>query len=88
MGVRDRLDQTFEDYAKEEVGAVLRGDRLLAPEQIMERWGISRRELYKFHRGEHGSGVLLPALKLGKKTIRYRLRDVLRVEHEIFVGTP
>ncbi|MFC1526767.1 hypothetical protein ACFL6X_08175 [Candidatus Latescibacterota bacterium] len=77
---------TFEDYAREETDNVLSGEKLLAPEQVMERWGITKKELQKYHRGEHPSGLFLPAHRFGKRTIRYRLRDVLRVEFESLGG--
>ena len=72
--------KTFEEYATEEKEKVLNGERLMAPEQVMERLTITRRQLQELHRGEHPKGLYLPAFKLGKKTIRYRLNDVLRLE--------
>ena len=72
--------KTFEEYATQERESVLNGEKLLAPEQVMERLTITRRQLQELHRGEHPRGLFLPAFKLGKKTIRYRLQDVLRLE--------
>ena len=71
---------TFKDYASEETEKILKGERLLAPEQVMERLTITRKQLQALHRGVHPRGLFLPAYKLGKKTIRYRLADVLRLE--------
>ena len=70
----------FKDYAAEETTSILNGERLLAPEQVMERLTITRRQLQELHRGEHPNGLYLPAYRLGKKTIRYRLKDVLQLE--------
>jgi hypothetical protein len=70
----------FKDYAAEETTSILNGERLLAPEQVMERLTITRRQLQELHRGEHPHGLYLPAYRLGKKTIRYRLKDVLHLE--------
>ena len=73
---------SFKDYADQEANGLLNGERLLAPEQVMERLTITRRQLQELHRGEHPRGLYLPAYRLGKKTIRYRLSDVLRLEWE------
>ena len=72
--------KSFEEYATEEKESVLNGEKLLAPEQVMERLTITRRQLQELHRGEPPKGLYLPAFKLGKKTIRYRLNDVLQLE--------
>jgi hypothetical protein len=48
----------------------------------MERLTITRRQLQALHRGVNPRGLYLPAYRLGKTTIRYRLADVLRVEWE------
>ena len=74
--------QTFQEYAAEEAGPITSGEKLLAPEQVMERLTITRRQLQELHRGENSRGLYLPAFRLGKKTIRYRLADVLRLEWE------
>ena len=71
----------LKEYAKEETEAILDGERLLAPEQIMDRWGISREQLKKLQAGRNCRGVRLPYLKIGSKTVRFRLRDVLAFEH-------
>ena len=70
----------YREYTKQETDAILNGERLLAPEQVMARLGITKRQLQTFHRGENPNGLYLPAYRLGKKTIRYRLKDVLRLE--------
>ena len=77
---------TFKEYTAEESGKLLSGERLLAPEQVMERLTITRRQLQELHRGENPKGLFLPAYRLGKKTIRYRLADVLRVEWQAMQG--
>ena len=77
---------TFKEYAAEETGKLLSGERLLAPEQVMERLTITRRQLQELHRGENPQGLFLPAYRLGKKTIRYRMADVLRVEWQAMQG--
>ena len=48
----------------------------------MERLTITCRQLQELHRGENPRGLYLPAYRLGKKTIRYRLADVLRLKWE------
>ena len=77
---------TFKEYAAEESGKLLSGERLLAPEQVMERLTITRRQLQELHRGANPKGLFLPAYRLGSKTIRYRLADVLRVEWQAMQG--
>lgn len=74
--------QDLREYVREEAEAVLKGEKLLAPEQVMERLRITRRQLQQLHRGENGKGLYLPAYRIGKKTIRYRLKDVLKLEWE------
>jgi hypothetical protein len=78
------MQTTFEDYASEESDAIANGDRLVAPEMLRDRWGISQKELLKIVNGIHRSGVHLPALRFGSKTMRFRLADVVRVEYEIY----
>ena len=78
---------TFQQYATEEMGKLASGEKLLAPEQVMERLTITRRQLQVLHRGTHPRGLFLPACRLGKNTIRYRLQDVLRLEWEAQQGT-
>ena len=77
---------TFKDYLQQESPNLLSGEKLLAPEQVMARLGITRQQLHKIHRGEHPRGLYLPAYKLGQRTIRYRLTDVLRLEWEALHG--
>ena len=71
---------TLEDYLREEAEAVSTGQPLLAPEQVMERLGISWKQLQNLHSGYSRTGLRLPYVKLGSKTIRYRLRDVVELE--------
>lgn len=52
---------TFKEYTAEESGKLLSGERLLAPEQVMERLTITRRQLQELHRGENPKGLFLPA---------------------------
>ena len=66
----------FEDYSTQEADAIRNGECLLAPEQVMARLGITRRQLHRLHRGENAKGLFLQAYRLGKKTTRYRLEDV------------
>jgi hypothetical protein len=77
---------SFKEYAAEESEKILNGERLLAPEQVMDRLTITRRQLQELHRGENPKGLFLPAYRLGSKTIRYRLADVLRVEWQALQG--
>ena len=77
---------TLKAYAEEESEKIRNGERLLAPEQVMERLTITRRQLQALHRGVHPRGLYLPAYHLGRKTIRYRLADVLRIEWESLQG--
>ena len=78
-----RTANDFKEYAKQEGEAILNGERLLAPEQVMARFGITRRQLQELHRGENPKGLYLPAYRLGLKTIRYRLKDVLKLEWDM-----
>jgi hypothetical protein len=77
---------SFKEYAAQETERLLQGERLLAPEQVMERLVITRRQLQELHRGENPQGLFLPPYRLGKKTIRYRLSDVLRLEWAALQG--
>ena len=72
----------FEDYVKEETEPFLKGNKLLTPEMVIERLGITKRQLQELTRGENPHGLFLPAIRLGKKTIRYRMIEVLRLEFE------
>lgn len=77
---------TLKEYAAQESEKILNGERLLAPKQVMERLTITRKQLQTLHRGVHSRGLFLPAYKLGKKTIRYRLSDVLQLEWQSLYG--
>ena len=79
---------TFDEYAQEEGSAILNGEKLVAPEMVIDRLGISMEELRKFYRGRHPSGLLLPAHEFGPKTIRFRLKDVLWLEWITRTTTP
>ena len=68
-------------YATEETDAILNGERLLAPEQVMRRWGISREQLKRLQAGRNSRQLRLPIVKIGAKTVRFRLRDVIQFEH-------
>ena len=78
------MDKTYNEYASEETDAIVNGEKLVAPEMLTDRWGISQSELLKLVNGNHRSGVHLPALRFGSKTMRFRLVDVVRVEYEMY----
>jgi hypothetical protein len=78
------MDTTYNEYASEETDAIVNGEKLVAPEMLTDRWGISQSELLKLVNGNHRSGVHLPALRFGSKTMRFRLVDVVRVEYEMY----
>ena len=78
------MKPSFKDYAAEEVDEILNGRTLLAPEDLLPRWKLSSKELRKLYSGQHPSGVYLPAIRFGLKTVRFRLCDVVRVEHELY----
>jgi hypothetical protein len=71
---------TFAEYSEEESRRVLKGEQLLAPEQVMARLGITRRQLMALHRGENAHGLFIKPIRIGKKTMRYRIQDVLKLE--------
>jgi hypothetical protein len=77
---------SFKDYAAQEATNLTSGEKLLAPEQVMDRLSITRRQLHSLHGGTHPRGLYLPACRLGQKTIRYRLQDVLRLEYQALHG--
>ena len=79
---------SFDEYAREEGSAILNGEKLVAPEMVVDRLGITMEELRKFYRGRHPSGILLPAHEFGPKTIRFRLKDVLWLEWVTRTTTP
>jgi hypothetical protein len=72
------------EYTREEIDAIIKGEKLLAPETLTARWGISLRELHKLVNGNHNSGAHLPAVRFGSKTTRFRVVDVIKVEHEMY----
>ena len=74
-------NQDFKRYCREEADALLDGERLLTPDQVMTRLNITRRQLQELHRGEN-PWLALPPVRLGKKTIRYRLKDILKLEYD------
>ena len=71
---------TLEAYTREEWEGALSGERLLSPEHVVKRLGITKRQLQELHSRDDCTGLFLPPLRLGKKTVRYRLKDVLRLE--------
>ena len=75
---------TFETYASEVADAISNGEKLVAPEMLMNRWMISKKELLKIVNGHHPSGAHLPALRFGSKTMRFRVTDVIKVEFEMY----
>ena len=75
---------SLDDYASAEANAIVSGERLVAPEMLLDRWAISKKELLKFINGTHPSGVHLPAPRFGSKTVRFRLADVVQVEHALY----
>lgn len=52
------------------------GERLLSAAEIAERWGMSRDTIYRIPPDN------LPFVKLGARTRRYRLRDVVAYEQD------
>ncbi len=74
----------LKEYLKEETDRILDGERLLVPEQVMKRWGISREQLKKLQAGRNRRGIQLHSVKIGAKTVRFRLKDVLAVEHTCY----
>ena len=77
------METTFKTYAAKKPMPSQRREAV-APEMLMDRWMISKKELLKIVKGHHRSGVHLPALRFGSKTIRFRLADVVRVEYELY----
>jgi hypothetical protein len=74
----------LKEYASCEADSILKGERLVAPEMLMERWQISRKEVMKLANGHHPSGVFLPSVRFGSKTVRFRLTDVVEVEYRLY----
>ena len=56
------------------------GERLLTATDLAERWGVHRDSVYRIPK------ALLPYLKLGARTRRYRWVDVLAYEQARRVG--
>ena len=72
--------RSFEEYVQAERSGLISGKKLMAPEQVMERLGITRKKLRSLCGGKGTSGVRLPVLRLGHKTLRFREADVLFLE--------
>ena len=78
--VRRAKQLELEEYSRQEADAVLEGERLLEPEQVMRRWGISREQLKKLQAGRNRQGRRLPYIRIGARTTRFRIKDVLAFE--------
>ena len=63
--------------AQEEVG-LRKGERLLTEEQVMERFGVSPRQMKAIRLGEGGEP--LPHIRVTRTERRYRVTDVLAFE--------
>jgi hypothetical protein len=64
-----------------EAEAILRGERLLSPEALVQRWGIKMRTLKKYWAQGHPGGFLLRVVWMGNRP-RFRLLDVLEFEEK------
>jgi len=74
-------DHNFKNYADEEAEGILHGERLLPPEAVMERWGITRRQLLEIARGENPN-IYLPAYRISRKIIRFKVSDIIEAERK------
>ena len=63
-----------------EADAILKGERLLPPEALRERWSIEHRLLLKHIRLGHPCGQRLAAVWINPKRPMFRLADVLAFE--------
>lgn len=59
--------------------SILKGERLLPPEALSQRWGIKVRTLKKYWSEGHSGGFRLPVVWMGNKP-RFRLVDVAEFE--------
>ena len=57
----------FGEYVRQEAEAVLSGEKLLAPEQVMARLRITRKQLQTLHRGENPRGLYLSRPQAGQE---------------------
>jgi len=53
-------------------------DRLLTAQEVAERWKMTAPTIYRY-----GNTDLLPKVTVGKRQVRFRLRDVLNFEREL-----
>lgn len=86
---RPREPLSLYQYAEEELEYldVQGGGRLLREEDLLVRWALSdepekgKRVIKKCRLGLSGRKYKLPAVCIGPRTYRYRLRDVLAYEY-------
>jgi hypothetical protein len=70
----------------DEANAVLKATNLLTPEQVSNYLQITLRQLQNYRRHAPGQVPRLAAVRLGQRTVRYRLTDVVRFVEEGYNG--
>ena len=55
--------------------------------QVMARWQCKKRWLRALINGHHPKGIYLPAVRLSAKELRFRARDVIKVEEQLRQST-
>ena len=74
-------------YSAEEAEAILDAAPLLTETQVMARWQCKKRWLRALINGHHPKGIYLPAVRLSARELRFRARDVIKVEEQLRQST-
>ena len=77
-----RSELQFSEYADQEISVRPDGqmDRLMTPEELMERWGVASWAIKEARLGLSGRKVRLKSVAISPRVFRYRARDVLEYE--------
>lgn len=68
------------DYVFENESELLKGQRLLDENDVMQRWGLSKRQLQDLRLGYNRSGDRLRFVRITHNEIRFLPQDVLEFE--------
>jgi len=70
----------FEEFAQGATESILRGETMLTPESVMALLKINKRQLQDLYQGNSPRGLRLQVYRLGKKTLRFALSDVVKLQ--------
>ena len=74
-------------FIVEQTTAILnKAQNLLTPEEVMAHLRVTQDQLRKWRTSTSGKKPRLPAVRLGHRTVRYRLADVIHLERAGYGG--